>query len=331
MTRIKRYKDINEEFIGTILKGALGKVFNLFAQPFKDLANDIKKSYKDGDPNSVKSLVIAKLNAAIDAVQKGLSDKSVDEGAVKDMMNQFLNKLTELGNGVTADFEKALGKEKSGGPAAIAKSIIMGNKEYQWGGIVGLLTSTNYKYSKANYEKMIADAGKGQTGDGSLKIKKDAAVKFFDAFQKDFVVRLQRDFSDEEIKKLFDSSGGGNKVEFEIGDQVRYKKKGYDEEEAPEVQTNMIAQGEIKSISDEQVTIFNKRINKTLIRNKSDILGKAGAEGEGPNAMKAKEVLGAIKGNEEKMSQVVKFAQFISNDNNKEKLPEIEKIIGGVK
>lgn len=331
MIKIKRYSEVNEEFIGAALKGALGKVFNLFAQPFKDLVNDIKKTYKEGDPNSVKNLLITKLNQAIDACQKGLNDKAVDLPAVQGMMSQFVAKLGELANGMTSDFEKALGKDKSNAPASIAKALLTGDKEAGWLGIIGMLNQIDYKYSKINYDKSLTDASKGKTGKDALAAAKGAATKFFDGFQKDFVGRIQKDFTDDEIKKLYDqvsktNAKGGN-TEFKEGDTVRYKTNEYDEGQPEDGQKQNIATGQVKKIEGTKVTIFNPKINQDVIKTKDKVLGKEAAVEEGPNAKQAHEILGKLKGDDKKMGQVVKFAQFISNDANQAKVPDIEKII----
>ena len=49
----------------------------------------------------------------------------------------------------------------------------------------------------------------------------------------------------------------------------------------------------------------------------------------GENAKKAADALGKIKADEEKMGKVATYAEFIQNDANKDKIGEIEKIIGG--
>jgi hypothetical protein len=68
----KEYKKVNEEFIGKLIKGALGNLFQAFSAPFKDLVDDIKNSFKEDDPNSIKGIVMTNLNQAIDGAQKSI-------------------------------------------------------------------------------------------------------------------------------------------------------------------------------------------------------------------------------------------------------------------
>ena len=122
--------------------------------------------------------------------------------------------------------------------------------------------------------------------------------------------------------------------DFEVKDMVKYKTKKFDpnkdEDDQPE---GGVAQGEVRKIEGDNVTIFNSNLNAEIKKIKDDIIGKVSAEEEkeeeGENAKKAAEALGKIKADEEKMSKVTKFAEFMQDDKNKDKVAEIEKILSG--
>lgn len=239
----KGLEPVNEEFVLGLLKGALSKVMAAFGNTFKDMANDFKNAFKSDDPNSIKGIIMTNFNQAVDGAQKGLNDKIVDEGGVTDMMNKMIDSLVGLATGIDKDIDTAVGKDKSAGAKAVAKAIILGSKEAAWSGIVGLLDptkgksglKTTYKYSKMNYDLSLAKIS-------DLKAKKAAASKFLDNMQKDIQSQLDKEFSEEEIEKLYKDSmdkakqGGGEgtivldwgdvEVEIELpkeGGTTRYK------------------------------------------------------------------------------------------------------------
>ena len=121
------YKKVNEEFIGALVKGALGKLFNLFNNAFKDLSNDFKTGFKEDDPTTIKDIIIKNFDQAIDGAQKEVNNLKSD-GDILSIMDNMVTSLTQLGNGLAKDVEGALGKEKVKPVDAIAKAIILGSK-----------------------------------------------------------------------------------------------------------------------------------------------------------------------------------------------------------
>ena len=97
----------------------------------------------------------------------------------------------------------------------------------------------------------------------------------------------------------------------------------------PEDQANIVGVKTIDSLNDQDrpdsVVLLDKDGKPTIKKSYAEIIGPAEEPGE--NAAKAKEVLGKIKQDEGKMGQVVKFAEFIQDDKNKDKVAEIQKIL----
>ena len=286
----KGLEPINEEFVLGLLKGALSKVMAAFGNTFKDMANDFKNAFKADDPNSIKGIIMTNFNQAVDGAQKGLNDKIVDEGGVSDMMNKMIDSLVGLATGIDKDIDTAVGKDKSAGAKAVSKAIILGSKEAKWVGIVGLLDptkgksgiKTTYKYSKMNYDLTLAKIS-------DLKAKKAAASKFLDNMQKDIQSQLDKEFSEEEIQKLYDDSmdkakqGGvgyeeilkayGVKTFDElVKKQVSYKRDDFDDNKKPEEQADMIATGELRKVDGNNLTIYNDKIKKEIKKEKGDLL-----------------------------------------------------------
>ena len=355
--KFSEYQKLNEEFIGGLIKGALGKVFNLFAAPFKDLANDIKKMFKEDDLGTVKDIIMSNFNQAIDTMQKEIP-KITEESAVTDIMPKMIDQLVSLSNNIEKDVTQGLGKDKTSAFTNAAKAVIMGNKAAGWPGLVGALDPNNeaakkvngglkinYKFNRAAYDKTITDAG-AKGGANVLKAKKDAAMKFLDNLQKDVAGYIEKELTDDELKDIYNKAGGkttgGDEMSFdklkEIYDKktpVIYLLKGkskedYDPKKKPEEQTDVVGVKVINILNDQNkpdsVTFLDKDGKPTIKKSYADIIGPAEA---GDNSKKAAEVLGKIKQDDEKMGKVVKFAEFLQDDKNKDKVSEIEKMMTG--
>lgn len=222
--------------------------------------------------------------------------------------------------------------EKSSGIEKVAKAILIGDKENTtgWIGIVGLLNSTDYKYSKT---KFTDEVNKGK----DLKKKIDISVKFLENMQKDITDQLNKNFNPDELVKVYKSAtkAEGSKVdtdvEYKQDDSVYYllvgAKAKYDKNKTPEDQKGLVGYGKIKLIDGDEFTIeYGEGL--TTKKKKDEIVGKSTTEAQGANAKKAHEVLGKIKGDDEKMGKIVNYAEFIQNPANKDKSSEIDKILG---
>jgi len=344
----KKYNSVNEEFIGAAIKGALSKLFQAFAAPFKDLVNDIKSSFKDGDPNSIKGIVLTNLNQAIDAAQKQIRDKNLQEGDVVNIMNQFITSLTELSKGIGKDFTTAIGdKSKSSAAYEVAKAILLGSKEAGWNGVVGgqgpdpkggLLLNPNYKYSKTKYEQLLTNVSKGKSGDESLRLKKDAAFKFFDEFQKDLNTTIDKELTEEEIVKIYNDAKkemGGKatmtyddlKELFDKKVKVKYKREGYDDNKEPDEQKDKIGIKLMDALDDQGNVTFKTEDGDTFKKKYEDIIGAAEEEAKQNIQKDVADKLGKIKGDNEKMDQVNKFVDVLQDPAKTNELEEIKKII----
>ena len=346
--KFKDYRRINEEFIFGMIKGALGKLFNLFAAPFKDLVNDIKKMFKESDLGTIKDIILTNLDQAIDAAQKEIP-KLTDEGALTDLMPKMIEQLANLATNIEKDVTVGLGKDKAPAFAAAAKAVILGNKEAKWAGIVGYLDPnnavalknnggikiTNFKYNKAVYDKLLSDAG----AKGGIKQKKVAASKFFDDLQNYLDDYIEKELTDEELKKIYNDAGGEavggaeeeallksygvSKKDELVGKEVSYKKKKYDANKKPEEQKQNIGKLKVLSVKDDGLELDGQ--DADFIKKMGDILPGA-AKGE--NAKKVAQILGKIK-DDDMMGKIAKFSEFIQDDKNKDKVEEIDAILQG--
>lgn len=356
--RFNQYQMINEEFVGALIKGALGKLFNLFSAPFKDLANDIKKLFKEDDLGTIKDIIMTNFNQAIDSAQKELPNLT-DEGSVTDIMPKMIDQLVLLSNNIQKDVTQGLGKDKTIPFTNAAKAVLLGDKESKWPGLVGSLdpnnavalkfnggTKINYKYNRAAYDKALTEAA-AKGGGAPLKAKKLAATKFLDLLQKDVTNYLERELSDEELQKIYSNAGkeagAGDtemtydklKVFFDKKTPVIYllkdkKKEDYDPKKKPQEQIDVVGVKVIDSVNDQNkpdsVVFLDKEGKPTIKKSYSQIIGPEEAS---DNAQKAAKALGEIKADDVKMGKVAKFAEFIKDDKNKDRIAEIERLMAG--
>lgn len=121
-----------------------------------------------------------------------------------------------------------------------------------------------------------------------------------------------------------------NKIEiapkYKVGDIVKYKKDDFNDNLSIENQGDKITTGEIKKIEGDFYLIYNKDLNKEIKKNKEDIIG-LNNEKKSEISQKLAMSLGKIKDNDELISKVFKFSDFIQNQANKEKIEQVDKLI----
>ena len=358
----KAVEPVNEEFVlASLLKGALSKVMAAFGNTFKDMVNDFKNAFKADDPNSIKGIIMTNFNQAVDGAQKNLNDKVVDEAGVSDMMNKMIDSLVALATGIDKDIDTAVGKDKSAGAKAVAKAIILGSKEAQWVGIVGLIDwekgvtkkETNYKFSKKNFLLKLANTK------GNLSVKKKTATDFLKSLKEDIEKQLDKEFTDEEVQKVYDESmarakqgGGESSITFDQYQEFFDKKspiiyllKDKTKEDWDKLSDDQKSKPSEKPASDivgvKVVDELNKsntnlidawivrfigKDGKKITKFPKEIIGVSGST-QSEDAKKAADSLGKIKNDPEKMKKVAMFSDFLQDDKNKDKIAEIEKII----
>jgi hypothetical protein len=151
-----------------------------------------------------------------------------------------------------------------------------------------------------------------------------------------FVKIIKEDDIREALKKQgLEIAAGAN---YKEGDSVIYllkdKKKddwdklSDDQKKTPDVPpaNGIVGVHKIEKIEGDTITLLDGDGKPTITKTKEDIIGKAGEKG--PNAQNLAKKLGDIKTDEEKMKKVGSYVDFINNDANKDKVAEIEKIIG---
>lgn len=144
-------------------------------------------------------------------------------------------------------------------------------------------------------------------------------------------------------KEIMGKVEGGEKVEVEYkaGDNVIYKRGKFNEESWKKITDDdkkKPNEGPMKDLQDKE-EIGIKKISKIegdkvsfedadFTKTMADILGKTegGAQGEGEEDLQKK--LGELKSKPEELKKVSKYVDFMSDEKNKAKAEEIEKIIG---
>jgi hypothetical protein len=364
-SRFKESELIKEEFIMRAIKGALGKLANFFAAPFKDLAKDFKDMFKESEPNSLVNVIMTNFNQAIDGSQKELNNIQ-DETAVIGIMDNFCTSLIDLANNIGKDIETALGKGKSKAVIELSKAIILGNKQIDFVGIVGLIDplkgltkkDVKYKFSKQVY---INELNKGK----DLKSKKDIAIKFLDNFQADLKKRISVDVTPEEMEELYKTlkEKAGVKEEGKIildwgdieielvgvegekgiytvtksGSKVLVVEEGKDitaKISGTAKKGQKIKLTELKKgggpLSIKGRTEYETGALERIVVNDKEVEEYTFSEADsGENVKKTQDALGKIKSDPDKLDKVTKFAEFLQDEKNKDKAEEIIKQMSG--
>lgn len=328
---------INEEFTSPSVKGELGNLIDSFNKPFKELSKDFRSMFKEDTLRSIKDIIRGVVDQSFKNAENEVENIS-DNIFINDIMNKIADSLVSLSSGIEKDIDSVIDKSKISGVKAVSKDILLGNKEFGWPGIIGLIDpnkgqtgiNINYKYSKFQFDKEMSEIDKKKSTD-ITKLKQQAAKKFLNEFRSNLDSQIDKSMNDNNIKKIYDKSfRKTTDSEYKSGDEVIYLLKGknrdeYDPSKEVETQLNVVGKGTIKKIEDDKITIVYGTEGDVTIKTMSEIIGKS----KGTNAKKAAEVLGSIKDNDDKMAQVAKFAQFLKDDGSKSKIDDIEKIIGG--
>ena len=196
-----------------------------------------------------------------------------------------------------------------------------------------------YKYSKLEYGKAIALVA-------DLPGKKSAAIKFLDSMQADIKNQLDKEFSEDEINKIYNDSmkkAGQSNISFIVGDSVIYKREKFNEEEwkklTPE-DKKKLTEGKMKELIDKEM-IGLKKVSKIegdkvsfegadFTKDKKDILGKSEFEVRAEGQEDLTKKLGELKTKKpDDIKKVSSFVDFISKEENKDKIEQIDKILNG--
>lgn len=295
---------INEEFVDKLVNGSLSNLMAAFTQPFKNIPEDIKKYFREDDPSSIKNMLSNTLNQSINGSLKQIRNlkapipgKEDEDNEIETIIDDFITSLTNLANGIGTDFSTNItDKNQASGANEIAKSILLGNKDAGWDGVITILNNPNYKYSKPKYEEYLKSIVGIKKGNDAFKAKQDAAYNFFQEFQKDITSEISKNLTEEELKKIYNDAvkkGGGiidvydydSLLKFKNdGTIVKYKLKGYDENKAPDAQQSEIGQKKIKNLDKMKgEVVFLSDSGDDIVKKFSDIIGPVGEEDKTQN------------------------------------------------
>ena len=355
------------EFTESVNEELLGGLVNFFKNLFKKMNDEITKLAND--PIKIKEYVVNnmlnyKANNSLFKVEydnflKKIKDAKLDQSGQINAVKDFINEIMGPKNGVLgeAGVNKMFSDKSMQGEKIKPKRIAI-----QF--IINTARNTVAKQIAYNPANLKFDRNEsGQFLDKTIlkglkailpqdtKTKVDI-TKVQNWFQTSLFLAMQnatKAITEDQIREA--QQKGGVKVEggetpmtydklkefFDDKIPVIYLRDGhtkdqYDPKKPNDQQTDIIG---VKEISDlekgkEQELVYFKSEKGEFSKKYDEIIGAGKKEGAaGGNAQKAKEALGKIANDEEKMGKVATFAEFITNDANKDKIGEIDKIIGG--
>lgn len=328
MKYIKMYEDFKsepesepiQEGIFDMIKSATGAFKNFLggiSAPFKNLANDFKKGMK-------LSEVRNKISAALDQSLKSATDninKAKDENEINQMKDAFRKEVDEL----MAGFDKGIKEIKESRliNEGAAKDALIGGRV-----MFGMLKDTMAKLKK-DFDVKYAQAK-------DLASKKTVAIDEIKAVVTDFKKKIQDETQlkqatekYKEENKIEGGSGSGDdliksygveKKEDLVGKEVRYKTKKYDNNKKPEEQKDSIGKLKILKITNDGPMFDGEK--EDFVKKWDELL---------PNDVEKEVDLGKkisdVKDPEVK-KKISKFVDWVNKTENKDKMVEIEKVIG---
>ena len=355
MKYLKNYENyqtpVNEEFIGKMLAAATGAFKNFLTNisaPFKSLKDDFKKGMKMEDAKK-------KMTTTVDTILKSATDninKAEDENAINQIKDAFRKELDDK----IAEFDKEIKtiKESKLITEGVIKDTMVGARV-----MMGMLKDTALKF-KADFDKKFAAAK-------DLAAKKAVAADELKQIAAEFKKQIAdaNAFKKAEDKYVADNKiegvgGGGETIVLDWGDvevelaavagEVAKKHPGYFQITKSGSKKLVVKEGEtlLVKISGEVKKGDKVKMTDILRNDKPDPMkeyetgalerivvagkevpshkfGEAKAEGQEDLVKK----LGELKTKKpDDIKKVASFVDFISKDENKDKVAEIDKILG---
>jgi hypothetical protein len=332
--KVYELSPVNEEIIGTIV--------NFFKNMWNKAIAELEKA--DNDPNNIKDYVINNTfnvkddtNVFSEQIKTFTALPSANDQACLDLISNILDPETgclgKPGIGVLLSNKKLQG-ESMQAKRKMLEFILTTSRNEVIKQVKYIIDpkKRNVSLDDANYlpdlKKILKAAGKDE------KKKKVSTLNYVNTTLIPKLVTAVKIIKEESISDSLKKDGiKVSDSDYVVGDLVKYKTKKYDpkkdEDDQPE---GGVAQGEVKKIEGDTVSIYNDKIETEIKKPKTDIIGKTDGEAQkegGDNAKKVADSLGKIKADEEKMGKVATFADFIQDEANKDKIAEIEKIITG--
>lgn len=313
-----KYIKTNEEFIGSLLaaaKGVFKNFLNALAEPFKNLKDDFKKGMKIEELKiKIKNMLDNILKASIDNI-----NKAEDETAIIQIKDAFSKELDE--RIIELDKEVKIIKESLILEGLGKETIIRGR-------VLLDVVKTKLGEIKDEYDKKFAAAK-------DLSAKKQTSIEWIKKVIDDSKKKM---LDDKYITNLIDKYKIDNDIKidtYKVGDTVIYLRKGRLKSEWDSLPDNVKGEPSkvdivnVKKISkiNGDSFIFIGKDGKDIIKKSNEIISKVN-DLDTPLNNDLKDKLGIIRNDADKMSKIDRFVDFISKEENKSKIPEIEKIIG---
>lgn len=316
---------LNEGVLDNVLKSAKGTLKNFISgilRPFNKLKDDFKMGLKLED-------VKMKINNTLDEVLKvaiANINKSIDENDINQIIDSFIKeideKMIEFDTEIKSIKESKV-LENSSQNALIGARVILG------------ILKDEYVKQKQNFDKKYAEAK-------DIESKKQVAILRLKTLIENYKKKINDENilkkSTEEYKKENNikeiieidnnilKSYDVSKINDLIGKEIFYKKKGFIEGKSPTEQEDLVTSGELKSIQNNQLIIYNKNIDENITKDVKDILPKVGFIEN--SEQEVKDQLSKIKGDENKMKKISQLLpKILSNLDDDTKIKEIENLL----
>lgn len=321
----QRYNKVDEGFFD-LLKNATGAFKNFLtsmATPWKNLKEDIKKGMKFTE---VKDRIIK----AVDEILKTSTEnikKATDEAGIIQMTSGFDTQMEELSKTYEDEIKKIKESKVTVLNEGKLQNVLIGAKV-----MIDILKSKTAEIKK-EYDEKFAKAT-------DLEAKKNVAITKIKTIVEDFKKKISdealikqktEDYKEQNniVSKLSDDilkSYNVTKVDELKDKEIRYKREDYDDSKEPDQQEDNIGTGKVTKIENENVFIFNSKINKELKKSFDDIIiAKGGSDGESDGDV-GKKINDIKSKSPEKAQTITKLVDYIENADG-DKMKKIDDIL----
>ena len=354
MKRINNYQkfrdeQINEEILGSLLSAAKGVFKNFLSgltAPFKSLADDFKKGLKRDDlKKKVTDMLDSLLKTSTDNINKA-EDESVLNQIVDQFHKEFDEKCIEIDKEIQAVKESKLIRESALKDSMITGRVMLGmvkqkaaelKMEYDKK-VAAAKDLAGKKAARIAEIKSIVDDFKKKVTDDKYLDEQIVKYKTDNKISNDEIGNIVLDWGDVEIeiKKLSGDSAtkhpgylqvvksGSKKLVVEEGQEVLVKITDEIKKGEKVKLTDILRNGQNDPMKEYETGAIEKIVNEK--GQEVDSYKFEVVEVEGQQDLVKK--LGELKAKKpDDIMKVDRYVDFISNDANKSKIEEIDKII----
>ena len=289
------------------LEGESKVIMQAFTEPYKDLGK-CASNWKDGvNSTQIKSDISDIIKKSFDNLTSTLNGVSSNSEIGDEMYDDLVTSLVYIRDTLKKELRNYISE---------SKTYEMNTVEFNgYESIISKIFDTLIdllKRGKVEYKSISGT---------NIKDKVKSIISFFNNIH----TEIEKSINTLDIKSIMNNSKSKSAEDdgYKVDQVVKYKTDKWDDNKDVHQQPEMIAVGKIKSIVGDNVTLYNKKLNRTLVKPIGDIIGIYQKNVHLIND-EIKKKLSDYKSDEEKMDKILKLINNIDD-------PNVERILKDLK